>query len=102
MRSNRGRRILKSPAWRFYVRVRRLFAAISEPAEALNGVVNGQNDEDYSCSHSYWSLAKCSSGPFQADPCGCSGAHRSSRVGGRLDYETDTTGGPTLKVCTQC
>ena len=23
-------------------------------------------------------------------------------VGGRLDYETDTTGGPTLKVCTQC
>ena len=22
--------------------------------------------------------------------------------GGRLDYETDTTGGPTLKVCTQC
>lgn len=23
-------------------------------------------------------------------------------VGGRLDYETDTSGGPTLKVCTQC
>jgi hypothetical protein len=22
--------------------------------------------------------------------------------GGRLDYETDVTGGPTLKVCTQC
>jgi hypothetical protein len=23
-------------------------------------------------------------------------------VGGRLDYETDRTGGPTLKVCTNC
>jgi hypothetical protein len=23
-------------------------------------------------------------------------------VGGRLDYETDVSGGPTLKVCTQC
>lgn len=23
-------------------------------------------------------------------------------VGGTLDYETDVTGGPTLKVCTQC
>jgi hypothetical protein len=23
-------------------------------------------------------------------------------VGGTLDYETDTHGGPTLKVCTQC
>jgi hypothetical protein len=23
-------------------------------------------------------------------------------VGGMLDYETDTTGGPTLKVCTNC
>jgi hypothetical protein len=23
-------------------------------------------------------------------------------VGGRLDYETDVNGGPTLKVCTQC
>lgn len=23
-------------------------------------------------------------------------------VGGRLDYETDVTGGPTLKVCTEC
>lgn len=23
-------------------------------------------------------------------------------VGGRLDYETDISGGPTLKVCTQC
>ena len=23
-------------------------------------------------------------------------------VGGRLDYETDTTNGPTLKVCTSC
>ena len=23
-------------------------------------------------------------------------------VGGRLDYETDVKGGPTLKVCTQC
>ena len=22
--------------------------------------------------------------------------------GGRLDYETDVSGGPTLKVCTQC
>ena len=22
--------------------------------------------------------------------------------GGRLDYETDITGGPTLKVCTDC
>lgn len=22
--------------------------------------------------------------------------------GGRLDYETDISGGPTLKVCTQC
>ena len=22
--------------------------------------------------------------------------------GGRLDYETDTTSGPTLKVCTNC
>ena len=22
--------------------------------------------------------------------------------GGRLDYETDVTGGPTLKVCTDC
>ena len=23
-------------------------------------------------------------------------------VGGRLDYETDVSGRPTLKVCTQC
>lgn len=23
-------------------------------------------------------------------------------VGGRLDYETDMSGGPTLKVCTEC
>jgi hypothetical protein len=23
-------------------------------------------------------------------------------VGGRLDYETDISAGPTLKVCTQC
>ena len=23
-------------------------------------------------------------------------------VGGRLDYETDVSGGPTLKICTQC
>lgn len=23
-------------------------------------------------------------------------------VGGRLDYETDVSGGPTLKVCTSC
>lgn len=23
-------------------------------------------------------------------------------VGGRLDYETDVSGGPTPKVCTQC
>jgi hypothetical protein len=23
-------------------------------------------------------------------------------VGGQLDYETDTSGGPTLKVCTNC
>jgi hypothetical protein len=23
-------------------------------------------------------------------------------IGGRLDYETDISGGPTLKVCTQC
>lgn len=23
-------------------------------------------------------------------------------MGGRLDYETDVSGGPTLKVCTQC
>ena len=23
-------------------------------------------------------------------------------VGGTLDYETDITGGPTLKVCTSC
>jgi hypothetical protein len=23
-------------------------------------------------------------------------------VGGRLDYETDVSGGPTLKVCTDC
>lgn len=23
-------------------------------------------------------------------------------VGGRLDYETDISGGPTLKVCTEC
>lgn len=23
-------------------------------------------------------------------------------VGGRLDYETDVSGGPTLKVCTNC
>lgn len=23
-------------------------------------------------------------------------------VGGRLDYETDISGGPTLKVCTSC
>ena len=23
-------------------------------------------------------------------------------VGGKLDYETDISGGPTLKVCTQC
>ena len=23
-------------------------------------------------------------------------------VGGRLDYETDITAGPTLKVCTEC
>ena len=23
-------------------------------------------------------------------------------VGGRLDYETDTSPGPTLKVCTNC
>ena len=23
-------------------------------------------------------------------------------IGGRLDYETDISGGPTLKVCLQC
>lgn len=23
-------------------------------------------------------------------------------IGGRLDYETDVSGGPTLKVCLQC
>lgn len=23
-------------------------------------------------------------------------------TGGQLDYETDMTGGPTLKVCTEC
>jgi len=23
-------------------------------------------------------------------------------TGGRLDYETDVSGGPTLKVCTEC
>lgn len=31
------------------------------------------------------------------------GGHLSVEItGGRLDYETDITSGPTLKVCTQC
>ena len=39
---------------------------------------------------------------FRPTPVVAQGPIEVRVVGGRLDYETDTTGGPTLKVCTQC
>ena len=40
---------------------------------------------------------------FRPTPVVAQGGPIEVRVaGGRLDYETDETGGPTLKVCTQC
>ena len=39
---------------------------------------------------------------FIPDAVAAQGTVRVYVEGGRLDYETDVSGGPTLKVCTAC